>query len=94
MKQPHATTEFGARVRARRLRLGISQETLANLAEMHWTSLGRLERGGGNPTLAVMLRIADGLDVDPAELIAGLTADPITRVRAADRVRAERAYGG
>ena len=86
--------EFGARVRARRQRLGISQETLADLSDMHWTAVGRLERGHGNPTLAVILRIAHGLDVDPAELVTGLPAQPIARVDPAARVRAERGYGG
>ena len=89
-----AATEFGARIRARRQRLGISQETLADLSAMHWTAVGRLERGLGNPTLAVILRIAAGLDIDPAELVAGLDAQPVVRVHPADEVRAQRGYGG
>ncbi len=86
--------ELGARVRERRRRLGISQETLADLADMHWTAIGRLERGVGNPTLAVLLRIAEGLGVDPGELVRGLRAQPVSRVHPADRLRAERGYGG
>jgi transcriptional regulator with XRE-family HTH domain len=89
-----AAREFGARVRSARQRLGISQETLADLSDMHWTAVGRLERGQGNPTLAVVLRIAHGLDVDPAELVAGLPAQPVARADPAARVRAERGYGG
>ena len=91
---PSAAREFGARVRAARQRLGISQETLADLSAMHWTAVGRLERGLGNPTLAVILRIAAGLDIDPAELVAGLDAQPVVRVHPADEVRAQRGYGG
>ena len=89
-----ASRDFGTRVRAARHRLGISQETLADLSDMHWTAVGRLERGTGNPTLAVILRIAAGLDVDPAELVTGLAAPPVARVHPADRLRAERGYGG
>jgi transcriptional regulator with XRE-family HTH domain len=89
-----AAREFGSRVRAARQRLGISQETLADLSDMHWTAVGRLERGTGNPTLAVILRIAAGLDVDPAELVTGLKGQSVARTHPADRLRAERGYGG
>jgi DNA-binding XRE family transcriptional regulator len=36
---------FGARVRARRLELGWSQEDAAHEIGVHWTYLGQVERG-------------------------------------------------
>jgi transcriptional regulator with XRE-family HTH domain len=68
-----ATATFGRRVRERRNALGLSQEALAQRCGVHWTFLGQVERGQRNLSLHNMLKIARGLDVDPAELVAGLT---------------------
>lgn len=67
-----ATAEFGRRVRARREDLGLSQEKLAEAAHMHWTFVGQVERGRRNLTLHNILKLANGLRCDPAELLAGL----------------------
>ena len=73
---PEAKSEaarvFGVRVRENRQRLGISQETLAQLAEVHWTFIGQVERGTRNLSLHNIIKIAGGLDIDPAVLIAGI----------------------
>jgi transcriptional regulator with XRE-family HTH domain len=63
---------FGERVRANRQRLGISQETLAQLSGVHWTFIGQVERGSRNLSLHNIVKIAGGLDVDPGVLIAGI----------------------
>jgi transcriptional regulator with XRE-family HTH domain len=70
-----ATGEFGRRVRVRRHELGLSQERLAEGSALHWSYIGQVERGQTNPTLHSILRISKMLDVDPGELVAGLTAD-------------------
>jgi len=59
---------FGARVRAERERLGISQEELADRAGLHRTYLGGVERGERNLGLLNVLRIARALGVSPAAL--------------------------
>lgn len=64
--------EFGSRVRARRAEKGFSQEKLAELAGLHRTYVGHVERGEVNPTLWNILRLASALGVDPAELVAQL----------------------
>ena len=69
-----AAATFGARVRARREDLGKSQEKLAAESGMHWTYLGQVERGQRNVTLHNILKLAEMLDVDPAELVRGLKA--------------------
>lgn len=56
---------FGARVRAERERLGISQEALADTAGLHRTYVGSVERGERNVGLLNVLRLARVLGVGP-----------------------------
>lgn len=63
---------LGQRIKRYRGRLGISQETLAGRAGLHWTFLGQVERGQRNLSLRNLLKIAAALDVDPAKLVQGL----------------------
>jgi transcriptional regulator with XRE-family HTH domain len=67
-----ATAELGARVRARRTDLELSQEALAAQSNVHWTFIGQLERGQRNVSLHNLLKVAAGLGIDPGELVAGL----------------------
>ncbi len=64
--------ELGERVRAQREAQGLSQEKLAHRCNVHWTFLGQVERGQRNIRLHNLLKIADGLGVDPGELIKGM----------------------
>lgn len=92
-----AARVFGERVRAERLRLGISQETLAQLSDVHWTFVGQVERGTRNLSLHNIIKIAAGLDIDPAVLVAGITASAVPHEERApsqaDRIRSERQSG-
>jgi transcriptional regulator with XRE-family HTH domain len=67
-----ATKVFGERVRDRRQFLGLSQEAMADQIGIHWTFLGQVERGQRNLNLHNLLKVANGLGVDPAELVKGL----------------------
>jgi len=67
-----ATEEFGSRVRTRRHQLGKSQEQLADDCGLHWTFVGQVERGRRNLALHNILKLAAGLEIDPAELVKGL----------------------
>lgn len=64
--------EFGSRLRALRLEAGLSQEALADLAVVHRTYVSLVERGDSTPTLYSIVRFAEALMVDPAELVRGL----------------------
>lgn len=64
--------EFGRRVRERRTSVGLSQEALADLAGVHRTFVGIIERGESGPTLATIVRLAAALDIDPGLLISGM----------------------
>ncbi len=69
----NATTRaFGERVRARRLELGLSQEAAAARCGIHWTQLGKVERGQRSLRLETIVKIAEGLDVDAGKLVSGL----------------------
>lgn len=66
------TRVFGERVRARRQKLGLSQESAANRCGIHWTQLGKVERGQRSLRLETIVKIADGLGIDPGDLVTGL----------------------
>ncbi len=52
---------FGSVVKQKRQELGISQEELANRAELHRTYVADIERGARNPSLLSIVRICQGL---------------------------------
>lgn len=59
----------GRVVRARREELGLTQEQLAERAQVHDRSVGKVERGVSNVTLATLVALADALDVPVAGLM-------------------------
>ena len=67
-RQPDAVL-FGAIVRELREARGWTQEQLAERAEMNGSYLGFLERGDNVPTLTTIVQIAEGLKLDPTDLI-------------------------
>jgi transcriptional regulator with XRE-family HTH domain len=64
---------LGSRVRDRRQELGLSQEALGDVSGLHWTFVGQVERGRRNLSFHNLLRLAQALQVDPADLVRGLT---------------------
>jgi transcriptional regulator with XRE-family HTH domain len=64
-----ASQAFGERMRELRAREGISQDGLAHTSGIHSTSIGRIERGGREPRLTTILKLAHGLGVEPGELV-------------------------
>ncbi|MBC9250975.1 transcriptional regulator [Pseudomonas alcaligenes] len=61
---------FGTAVRALRTERGIAQESLANLAGIERSHMGKVERGEHMPTLAIIFKIASALDCSTAALMA------------------------
>jgi transcriptional regulator with XRE-family HTH domain len=59
---------FGARLRAVRVERQVSQETLAELADLDRTYISLLERGKRNPSLACVANLARALSVTISEL--------------------------
>lgn len=60
---------FGKNVRAERLKHGISQEQLGEIARVHRTYIGMIERAEKNITLTNIEKIARALGVRPGHLI-------------------------
>lgn len=60
---------FGAVVRALRTEDGVAQETLAHLAGIERSHMGKIERGEHMPTLVLILKIARALDRSAGELL-------------------------
>ena len=61
---------FGAAVRAIRTEEGIAQETLAHLAGIERSHMGKIERGEHMPTLAIIFKIASALECSTAVLMS------------------------
>lgn len=60
---------IGKKVRAEREKMGISQEKLGQLAKLHRTYIGMIERGEKNITIFNLRRIAQALGVQVRDLI-------------------------
>lgn len=67
----------GRNVRRLRLERGLSQEKLAQEAEIDLTYLGGIERGLRNPSLLVLVRIAGALNSSPTDLLAQSARDNV-----------------
>ena len=55
---------IGEKIRSLRIQKGISQEELANEAEVPLSQIGRIERGENNPTISTLFVIAKALEVE------------------------------
>ncbi len=61
---------FGKAIGRRRRELDLSQEALAEKAELHRTYISSIERGTRNPSLENIKKLADALDISIANLFA------------------------
>ena len=68
VRRPEAK-KFGLVVRKLREGRGLTQEELAELAEVSATYIGFVERGDNVPTLTVILQVASAINVRPSELL-------------------------
>jgi transcriptional regulator with XRE-family HTH domain len=60
---------IGTNVRRARQKAGLTQEQLAHEAKIDLTYAGGIERGRRNPSALVLVRIAEALGVEPADLL-------------------------
>lgn len=66
-KEPQ--TQLGKVIRRRREALRHSQDSFADLIEMHRAYYGSIERGHRNLTLATLQKVAVALGAKPSELL-------------------------
>ncbi|CAN7589751.1 MULTISPECIES: helix-turn-helix domain-containing protein [Acidovorax] len=64
MKRVHQRIVLGQRVRALRRSARMSQEQLGEAASLYRTYIVRIESGAADPTLSVLLRLAQALGVN------------------------------
>jgi len=76
MSGPSIVERFGASVRKLRFRLGLSQEALAERADLHRTYIADIERGARNVTLRSIDRLAKALEVSTADLLLQTSQPP------------------
>lgn len=67
-----ALKKFGANVRAKRDAKDLSQEKLAELADLDRTYISSVERGGRNISILSVIRIAKALKTSASELCEGI----------------------
>ena len=61
---------FGEAIRAERLAKGLTQEKLAEKADLSLNFIGNLERGEQAASLDSIVRVAEAMKMKPSELLA------------------------
>jgi transcriptional regulator with XRE-family HTH domain len=84
---------LGERVQSLRIDRGLTLRELADRSDVSVSMLSSVERGEKAPTVVVLDRIAGGLDVSLASLVAGPDVDRVIVRRAADQDRVEEPGG-
>ena len=64
--------KLGENIKHFRKMRGFSQEKLAELANLHRTYVGGVERGERNISLLNLIHLADALEVSVADLVEGV----------------------
>ena len=67
-------------LRAARLKAGITQECLAELAEVHWQTISHIENGKFPALVTTFARIGQALGISSDTLLEGLPKPNIERV--------------
>jgi transcriptional regulator with XRE-family HTH domain len=77
---PRATSaidrEIGARIRARRLEVDMSQETLGDTIGVTFQQVQKYEKGVNRVSASTLINIAKALEVNAAEFLPALGAAP------------------
>ncbi len=74
-----AFVEVGDKIRDARMRIGLTQEELAELARLNRVTVAKYESGKVEPGAQALSRIADALDVTVDELLGRNAADDNNR---------------
>lgn len=85
-QNPPFVKAFAAELKARRLGMGLSQESLALDCGVNRTFVAKLELAQNQPSLCVMLRLAEGLGVELPELLRSTLVRYKSELRAVKKV--------
>ncbi|MHB8695999.1 MAG: helix-turn-helix domain-containing protein [Solirubrobacteraceae bacterium] len=64
--------QFAANLRSQRTKRGLSQMALGEAAGLHFSEISLLERGGRDPRLTTIAKLARGLGIPPRRLLDGI----------------------
>jgi transcriptional regulator with XRE-family HTH domain len=70
---------FATNLRKARQKRGISQEELGYMCDLHRTEISLLERGGREPRMGTVVKLAGSLDTTPDKLFEGVAWNPQRR---------------
>jgi transcriptional regulator with XRE-family HTH domain len=70
---------FGACIKSLRLKANLSQEKLAQIAEIDRKSVSRIENGHLSPSMDILWAIADALKIDAYELLVPMAHGKLSR---------------
>lgn len=65
--------DMGSRIKKARIRAGLSQEKLAESADVGITHVSHIENGKTIPSVMVLIKIMNRLQISPDELFCGYT---------------------
>jgi transcriptional regulator with XRE-family HTH domain len=66
---------LGDRVQRFRERASLAQDELADRSGLHRTEVSLIERGGREPKVGTVLKLAFALEIEPGELLNGIDLD-------------------
>jgi transcriptional regulator with XRE-family HTH domain len=69
LRDPVAIKILADNVKHYRIKLGITQEALANMADIEYSQVSRIERGVINTSVSVIFALAKALAIPPSELL-------------------------
>lgn len=72
VEQDAVLAKVGANIRERRLKVGLTQRELAELAGVDRAFFNRVEQGMRNPTVVMLAKVACALDTTVSALARGL----------------------
>ena len=78
--------DIGGQIRYHRRRKGLSQEKVALRANITTAYLGQIERSKKNPTVGIVCRIADAMQISIIELLQSTSYNELSRDPVIDRI--------
>jgi transcriptional regulator with XRE-family HTH domain len=89
VKQRDIVHRFAARLKVLREERKLSHHRLAELADIHWSYLSRLEKGRSAPGVDIVEKLASALGVLIADLLPTERTDRTAALKAAIQTQAE-----
>ncbi|WP_419783497.1 helix-turn-helix domain-containing protein [Maridesulfovibrio sp.] len=74
--------KIGSKIRTLRTANNLSQQKMAELAEISYKYLGEIERGQVNLSVEILIKISNALHVEPSEILAMNSAEDTNISRA------------